>query len=223
MKQAITTVTGIIAIGATLLGTLAHGRLTNRWNGADEKRAAAGEALARAPKEFGNWRMQSESPFEARIQGILDFAGAINRTYVNAETGQVVSLAMIIGPSGPTVSHTAELCYSSQGYKLMEDTAVVDVEVDGKTNAFRRTLLQSKSIASQRLEVLYGWRYGDAWEAPQAPRLTFGGKPFLFKLQMAANYDVEDKNQDTMQVTKDFLRDFLPALDKQVFSQVEFN
>lgn len=225
MKSYLAAVTALLMIAVTIVGTFAHGHLTNRWNHADEKLAKAAEAMKSVPTEFGDWRMQSETPFEPRIQQILDYSGAINRVYVDARTNQTISVAIIVGPPGPTSTHTAELCYSSNGFKTIEDTQVARIDVGGKANEFRRTLLESKAIDSRRLEVLYGWRYGDAWEAPSTPRWHYGLRPFLFKIQIAAEYDAPlepSADEDKQSVAEQFLAAFLPELNKQVFTQVHF-
>lgn len=223
MKSHFAGVTAALMIAVTVIGTLAQGRLTNRWNYADEKLAKAAESMKSVPTEFGDWRMQSETPFEPRIQQILSYAAAMNRVYVNSKTNQSVSVAMIVGPPGRTSTHTAELCYSSNGFKPMENTQIATLEIDGVTNELRRTHLESTSIESRQLEVLYGWRYGDAWEAPSIPRLTYGARPFLFKIQVAAEYDVPQKpTSEKLSEGEQFLAAFLPELNKQVFSKVTF-
>jgi hypothetical protein len=223
MKARIVTLTGFLIVAVTALGTVAQGYLTNRWNSADEKLAQAGAALTHVPTEFGEWSMQSETPFEPRIQQILNYAGAVNRVYVHSGTNQSVAVALIAGPPGETSTHTAEMCYSSRGHEMLSDTETPTLEVDGTSNQFRRVLMENKSVDGRRLEVMYGWRFGDAWEAPMIPRAYYGARPFLFKVQIASEFDASEKGEgEATTPCQQFLRDFVPALNRQVFTKVNF-
>lgn len=219
MQKHLTIVSGLLLIVVTAVGALAHGHYTNRWNQGDAVLAKAGKALSSTPLEFGPWRMQSEQDFPERIHGILSFANALNRVYVNEKTGQTVAMAMIVGPPGPTSTHTAEMCYSSAGNVLLEDATILTIEEKRGPQEFRRTLFQNAAVEAKRLEVVYSWRQGDNWTAPLVPRATFGGKPYLFKIQVAANYESASKEQEPQSVCRDFLTDLLPALDQHVFSE----
>ncbi len=219
MRTYLPTITGLLLIVVTALGAWEHGRYTNRWNDSDEVLARAGKALASAPLEFGPWRMQSEQPFPERIRGILSFANALNRVYVHEKTGQTVAMAMIVGPSGPTSTHVAEMCYTSAGNELIEDATILTIENERGPQEFRRTLFKNQSIEARHMEVVYSWRQGAAWSAPLVPRASFGSKPYLFKIQVAANYEIGPKEQNPPSVCRGFLADLLPALDKSVFAE----
>jgi hypothetical protein len=219
MRAYLPILTGLLLIAVTALGTVEHGRYSNRWNGADQVLTRAGEALALAPKEFGPWRMRSEEGFSARIRGILSYANAFNRVYVNEKTGQTVAMAMLVGPPGPTSTHVAELCYSTAGNKLIDEATLMTIDLERGPQEFRRTRFQSINIEGRRLEVLYSWRQGENWTAPLVPRASFGGMPYLFKIQIAANYEAEANETEGASVCRDFLTDLLPALDKTVFAE----
>ena len=181
---------------------------------------AAARALVAAPDQCGPWRKSEEHKFAPDVEGILNFAGAINRTYVNSETGQSVSVAIFVGPPGPTSTHTAAMCYSSKGYRLLSDTAELTIPGSGNAvNRFRQNLFESESFDKQRLEVCYAWRAGDLWEVPPVPRVAFGNALRLFKIQIAANFEQTDTIKDAS-VCRDFLQSFLPALDAAVFQQL---
>jgi hypothetical protein len=219
MRAYIPILTGLLLIAVTALGTVEHGRYSNRWNDADQVLTRAGEALALAPKEFGPWSMRSEEGFSAEIQANLSYANAFNRVYVNDKTGQSVAMAMLVGPPGPTSTHVAELCYTTAGNTLIDEATLVTIDLERGPQEFRRTRFQSVNVEGRRLEVLYSWRQDENWSAPLVPRATFGGQPFLFKIQIAANYEAEANEAEAASVCRAFLVDLLPALDKAVFAE----
>jgi hypothetical protein len=203
-------------IAVTAVGAWAHGELTNRWNESDQVRAVAAKALDRLPKQFGDWTMSEEIPFEDRIVRILDSAGAVARVYQNQVTGQRAAMAMIVGPPGPTSSHQAELCYSSQGFEQVGEGTNDPVQIGNMSNEFRHLIFKKKGVESRQLEVMYAWRQEKAWLVPVLPRTTFGGGRYLFKIQVAVQHNV-DSADDKTSVATEFLQALLPQLDQTVF------
>ena len=76
----------------------------------------------------------------------------------------------------------------------------------------------SPKVSAQRLQVCYSWRQTDRWLVPTIPRVTFGGRPFLYKIQVAAYYS-DDGSGAAETPCRAFLKQFLPALEKTVFKQ----
>jgi hypothetical protein len=209
----------VLVIAITLLGAVAHGYYSNRWHRSDEQRERAGRILESFRADFGDWTLQSDIPFVNSEEAILLFSGAINRTYVNRVTGDLVSVAVIVGPPGQTSTHTAALCYGSRGYDSSSPIERVDVDVAGKKHEIARTELRPESPGLRPLEVCYAWRQEDQWLVPAVPRAAFGGGEYLFKFQAAAG--VSDANaQDTNSICLAFLHDFLVALEHDVFGRL---
>ncbi|MDZ4782034.1 MAG: exosortase-associated EpsI family protein [Planctomycetia bacterium] len=219
MRAYLPVMTGLLLIAVTAFGAIEHGRFTNRWSNSDEVLSRAGKAVALTPLEFGSWRMQSDQPFSARIQGILDFSQAVNRVYVNEKTGQTVAMAMLVGPPGPTSTHTAELCYSSANYQLVDEAVILAIDLERGPQEFRRMKFQSVSAEGRRLEVCYSWRQEKDWTAPLVPRAAFGGEPYLFKIQVASNYEIGANGKEPASACQSFLSELLPALDNSVFAE----
>src|SRR3990172_4034973 len=199
----------LMVIVVTAGGAWAHGRLANRWNHADEMRAVAAKALERTPDKFGDWSLREELAFEPRIVGILSYSGAIHRVYVHNTTGALVTMAMIVGPPGPTSSHYAELCYSSSGFDLDVEPTLETFQVGKREHELRHTLFRKRGLESRQLDVYYSWRQGPSWSVPLLPRTAFGGGRYLFKLQVAQMSN-SDGAVDKTSGARAFLEAFLP-------------
>jgi hypothetical protein len=112
----------------------------------------------------------------------------INRVYVHRQTGEVVNVAMIVGPSGPTAVHTPEICFSSRAYQIAEprEKKFFGGAGDEGGSSLWTTRFKSQDAGAGELQVYYGWSTGGPWTASQSPRFEFGGSPLLYKLQVSA-------------------------------------
>ena len=213
-------VPGLLIFVVTIGGTILQGRLTNRWGSADESLRAAAQALTATPTECGSWTKVEDKDFPSNVQGILNFAGKINRVYLNQATGQTVSVAVIVGPPGPTSTHVAEMCYDTQGYNILTGPLELAIPHPGRAeDHFRQSFFESRSFEKQRLEICYSWRAGENWEVPRYPRLAFGSSLRLFKIQLAAEIRSEDSTADES-VCRQFLQAFLPEFEASVFRKL---
>jgi hypothetical protein len=133
-------------------------------------------------------------------------AGYVNRTYVNQKTGGEVSLAIIVGPAGPTAVHTPEICYSSQAYSQETPRkAITFADPAGEQHSLWRLTFRSNDPAAEQLCVHYAWTADGRWQASESPRFEFAGKTMLYKIQMASPVPpgkIEDTNP-----SKQFLED----------------
>jgi EpsI family protein len=196
-----------LGVGITLATGLVHGRLTQRWGPPPDLQAAA-RALAALPKEIGDWQLASEEPLAASVVETLSCAGYVNRRYVNRQSGQTVSIAIIVGPPGPTAVHTPEICYSSRAYSTEDPRKVVRLsDKDGKSHSFWSLVFRSNNPSLDRLQVYYAWRGGGTWTAAKSPRFEFVGQRLLYKLQMAAVVPAHVPDE-----TPDACQEFLTAL-----------
>jgi hypothetical protein len=201
----------------TVAAGLVEGRLTNRW-GEPADLVSAGQKLASVPARVGEWDMQSSQPFDDDVAEMLQCAANFTRVYVNSRTGDTVSVALLVGPPGPTAAHTPEVCYSSQGRKISESSRVVQIRPDSiPDETLWRMTFRSSDIDEHLLRVLYGWRSpAGPWRAATRPRFEYGGQPMLYKIQLAS-LTTERSDEDGHDPCQQFLRDFLPALDASLF------
>lgn len=179
---------------------------------------AAGEAAAQLPTSFGNWRVESSEPLSEKTLATLSCTAHQSRVYVNDDTGERVSMVLLVGRAGPLVAHTPEVCMSSVNYRIVASGRPEFVSSDGGRNTFARVELRSNSDSSDSQRVYYAWRPPKGnWQAPENPRMKLGGSPMLYKLQLATS-DVAVAAEKSGEPGQDdagrkFLADLLPVLD----------
>jgi hypothetical protein len=196
-----------VGIGITVLTGIVYGRLTQRWGPGPDLLAAAAH-IASMPREIGDWQLLSEEPIDANVLEILSCAGHVNRNYVNRQTGQTISIAILVGPSGPISVHTPEICYSSREYTAMGPrTRKLLTDGDGRTHSFWSLSFRPNIESIDQLRVCYAWSEDAGWIAAESPRLEFAGRRLLRKLQIASVVSTVASDN-----TVDPCQDFLSAL-----------
>lgn len=210
----------VVAIAATTLATVVHGRLTNRWGAADGDRAEAAARLQQVPVAFGDWELQKETQLESRVLGILQCTGSWRRDYVHRPTGQLVVVVMIAGPPGQTSTHTPEMCYPTQGFTQLGEAERVSFDAtDSHQHEFHRVRFARDGLARDEMEVYYAWRQKDHWTVPSVPRVAFGGGTYLYKMQLASLHDAGQTGSKSKIDCAAFLKQFLPELDRTLSGQ----
>lgn len=199
----------ILAVSLTLGAGYLPAALA-RLRGGDSM-AAAVEQLAQTPAEFGPWQLQAELSLEPHLLETLQCAGSVYRSYRNRETGDTVTLTLLVGPPGPTAVHTPEICFSSQGYHVESSAVRKKVDLPGNASAeFWEVTFepdQPDPAGPRRLTAWHALSDGGAWSAPDYPRLVYATRPFLRKLQLASLAGPESGDP-----CRSFLEEFLPAL-----------
>lgn len=170
----------------TLTTGVVCGRISHRWGPTPDARAAA-RHLEQLPAQIGDWKLVKSDKMSDFAVATLMCAGYVNRTYVEQSTGDSVSVAIIVGPTGPTAVHTPEICYSSRDYAIEEARQATSIaDRNGNDHGFWKTILRSTDPTAEQLGVYYGWTAHGKWIASESPRFEFAGDPLLFKLQLAA-------------------------------------
>ena len=213
------TVAMILVAGLTVASGVLHGCLTNRW-GAPPAMLGAAEQLKSVPTQIGDWRMQSDDEMEESVEDMLALAGYVNRNYVNDTTGQVVHVAVLLGPAGQISVHTPEICYSSREYGLKDKRERTTIstkksadepqDTDEPQDLWRVTF-QSRDVSRNMICVYYGWTRGERWSATEGPRWEYAGSPYLYKIQLSSQLPPGSTPEDR-DACKDFLAEFLPVL-----------
>ena len=185
---------------------------------ADQERLmrSAGEAISRLPETIGPWRLEAVEPLDDAALRMLECRDYQSRHYIHDTTQEKVNFMLLVGPAGPLVAHTPEVCYASIDFELVGGTHVETVRGSGaQADTFGSVALKSKSLAAQNQLVYYAWRpYYGHWQAPTSPRMTLGGQPMLYKLQLSVGTPTlgapapAEKN-----AVQRFLDDSLPVLD----------
>ena len=207
-------------IAATVLTGAAgwiDARLSNRWSTPEALQAAA-QRLNDVPAQLGDWQMQDSTKLPADVEEMLQCAGNFNRSYINSETGDVVNVAAIVGPAGPTSAHTPEICYTSHDHVPLDGPTAVSIRPkDHPDEDFWRMTFRANDLKGARLRVYYAWSDGSGvWSASKYPRVKYSGQPLLYKIQLASHWP-ESKDPSGDDPCQRFLENLLPALDKALF------
>ena len=82
------------------------------------------------------------------------------------------------------------------------------------THTFRLAEFRNPtSVADDRVAILWGWTTGDAFSAPDNPRLTFAGQPVLYKL-----YATWNRSRDQRELRDSVPVDFMTAMTASIRS-----
>lgn len=219
MSHIKTTLAIVLVLAITVLAGVLQGNLSNRWGPSPDVQAAAARMLD-LPDHFGDWQLQSVEPFDPDVQEILQCVGHIHHKYVNTKNPlETISVAIILGPSGPTAVHTPEICYSSRAFKtLVEPEHVTILDSDEQEHEFWAMTFEGKDLAATRLRTYYAWTTGDTWAAPKSARFAYAGQPMLYKIQLAS-HTLPGSNSDTKDACQRFLEAFLPVANPILFDE----
>jgi len=199
-----------VALLITVTGGVWYGSYAQRW-GPPADMVAASTKLEQLPRQFGEWSMVEEIPFNEATRNMLECAGHVNRRYINRATGQGVNLAIIVGPPGPTSVHTPEICFSSRAYEQQGQRSRWKLEEGaGAGDSFWTLDFTTQNVLADGLRIYYAWGRGTDWEASESPRFEFAAAPYLYKLQLAAPV-AAGVGVGAADVGKEFLQDFLKS------------
>ena len=197
-----------ITIGPAFL----YGRYTNRW-GQTTELARAAELLDQLPNEFGSWKQISKNqPLPKRVFMELGLAAEIGRQFIDRETGESVGLLLLVGRPGRLVRHPPEICYANRANSQIGDARSILLDQPADDHEFRLLEYQrDRAGIGERFFVAYGFTVdGSVWKAPPAPRLQYGGKSRLYKLQvLSVPLGVDDATSAAS--IKKFIREFVKA------------
>jgi hypothetical protein len=202
------------AITAIFITGIVHGIWTGRWDWSDEPSASAA-LLPQVSMEFGDWqgvRLDSESRD-------LDGASAcLNRRYTHHLTGARVTILLLCGRPGPISIHPPDSCYAAGGYDVIAPTTFNAADASAGAE-FRVARMRKKRASDQnQLRIFWAWNNGGGWRVPADPRMTYASSKVLFKLYVIRELaDFEEPLDNDPSV--EFMRQFLPGLDKTLFDR----
>lgn len=202
-----------LIVGLTILSGYVQGKMSRRW-GIPLDIVAMGKDLENLPDKVGPWQLVSTSKLSDAVAGVLECTGYALRNYTNPETGETVSIGLLLGPSGPMSVHTPDICYSSQAYDQLDRPKQVTVAgANGEQGRFWAQTFKAKSLNGELLRVYYAWRAGGAWQAFAGGRLETARYPYLYKVQVVAPLADPASNNDP---AESFLRDFLAVAEEHL-------
>ena len=191
----------LLVIGLLLVSTLVHGWLSGRWYVAKDL-YQAGAKLDELPKQIGAWQQIESDSLDDSVTKMLQCYGSIVREYRHGDTGEQVTIALLLGPRGPIAVHTPDICYSSVGTKQVGERTSKAVD---QHRLWVSEFAQSPSPAAT-FEVWYGWSDGGKWVAAENPR--FWMTPTLYKVQLVGSVESESS-----QPCRNFLKELLPQFE----------
>ena len=190
-----------LVISLLVASTLIHGWLSGRWY-VTQDLYQAGEKLEELPKQIGAWQQIESKPLDDSITQMLQCYGSIVREYRHDDTGEQVTVALLLGPRGPIAVHTPEICYSSVGTKQVGQRISKSID---QHQLWVSEFAQSPSPTAT-FEVWYGWSDGSEWVAAENPR--FWMTPTLYKIQLVGPVESESNRP-----CKNFLSELLPQFE----------
>jgi hypothetical protein len=202
----------IVAIAFLVSSGLVHGIWTERWQKSEELQDACAR-VSDVPLVIGAWKGQAvEVAPDEFVQAGAE--GYWMRTYTNQK--QTVRVLLMCGRAGRMSVHTPEICYQGLGYQVMESPMqdVIALDTDERAQFWSARFVKESGPA-QDLQIFWGWSSDGAWKAPSNPRWEFRGQPFLYKLYVVQDIARQPRPDEAQ--GSDFLRQFLPALNKVLF------
>jgi hypothetical protein len=201
----------VLIVGAGLV----HGAWTNRW-GQSAALAAVGERFQSVPLVVGDWTgtPRDLSPAEATMASATAW---MSRVYTNPSRGVSVSVLLLAGLPGQMSIHTPEACYTAAGYDLKSPgRCECHYGSDQRVGVFRTALATRGGTDPSALQIFWSWNASKGWTAPDAPGWSLASERALCKLYVireTRGKAVDPENDPS----NDFLRAFLPELDRLVF------
>jgi hypothetical protein len=212
---------GLLLTAVTYAVGEVHGKITNRY-GLRPDVELAGKRLEQMPTEFGDWKLERNDGLSKQTKRILECTGSLSQVYHNTKTDDIVTVAVMLGPSGPIAVHTPEICYSSREFKITNErkkwqlpakasqgTVAAEATARPSTDEFWDLRLQSNKVNGSALRVLYAWTNNQQWQAADMPRFSYAGSPYLYKIQLAGSPPLDENQRDAC---AEFLTEFLPIL-----------
>jgi hypothetical protein len=214
MRQLTFFLCSLILLAGTVAGGWYHGQASRRWGEQPDERVAADRLNTPLPQSFGSWKYKNEHKFAEDVKEMLQCRAYINHVYENEQTGDVVTVAVIVGPHGPVAVHTPEICYSSKDYSIAAGREKKPIQTkDGREHSLWQLGLEPREPGQLPLTVLYGWSTGTTWEAAEHPRFSYGGTSHLYKVQAAVISPAKKADYDP---AEDFLTSFLSELETKL-------
>jgi hypothetical protein len=203
----------VAAVAALAVAGVVEGVRSNRWGESADAREAAGR-LDRVPAAFGPWT-STEFPMSDRVLRVAEAVGHVSRTYRNGTTGQEVSVLLLCGPPGPIGSHTPDVCYAGNGYKMQRAEVRHPLALSGGAAASYWSARFGKD-GEAPLEVCWAWGVDGDWEAADSARTAYALQPALYKLYATrvVRPDPPGGPASTADPIAEFLTAFLPEVKK---------
>jgi hypothetical protein len=195
------TVTVLLAAGVV------HGLWTDRWEAKPDP-AAAAQRFNDLPLTIGEWDGEALDVSARELQGLT---GYLARRYVNRDTGDVVTLALMCGRPRVVSIHSPDVCYAASGYEVTAPTRYSPSDLAERADFWMTEMVRTRVAEQTRLRVFFAWSAHGPWQAPDNPRVVYAGVPVLYKL-----YLLRDLPAGNPPLTDDSCVDFFKRLQPEL-------
>ena len=217
MKIVFTLLVSTIAIGATLYSGLLHGRIRHEF-GLGQDLTEQVRLLKSLPSEFGQtedgrpaWiRAGEPKRMNDEVVDLLECAGHYQAAYRSTLHPEwLVQLLVMVGPSGPLLVHSPDVCYPASGNTFLSGPDLLKVQTaSGKNQELQVMMFKQGRLEGRKVRVGYAFSDGGVWENPKNARREYAGAPFLFKLQLHTMLRSDHQLTEDQDPLAEFLRHF---------------
>jgi hypothetical protein len=212
------------AVAAILIATLVHAYYTERFTPrVTTTLTAFTQVLPEVPMTIGKWEasVQELDPEQFKL---TNCPAAFQRMYRNRETGETVSVYLVVGSGRNITMHSPDWCYAAEGYQQEGSVAQYRIPVKGMASApefatayFRHPESQS-GPGARGVRILWTYSEDGNWQGPTVAKLRYTIRPALFKIYFIADV-TEDRStvQDT--AIPKFVKTALPVINDVLFAK----
>ena len=207
-------VAGLLMVGMTFL----EAQYSDRWASSNVSAEEFAKKFAKVPKTIGKWE-GTDLPVDEQVRRVAGAVGYVSREYEHSETGDKVTLWLIVGHSRDICRHTPDICYPSSGFHKQSRENIPytmvfgDKSADFWTNSF--ILANDKGRGLKR--VFWTWykpgkQDGVNWEAPEYQRWHFGNARALYKMYFSNQMPGPTQTAEQSPCIE-FAEEFLPTVE----------
>jgi hypothetical protein len=217
MKNIITTILGLMAICVTIFSGMLHGRIRYEF-GLGQDLTEQVKVVESLPPEFGQtedgrpaWVMVGEQQeLDDEVVELLECSGYYQAAYRSTLHPEwVVQLLLMVGPSGPLLVHSPDVCYPAAGNQLLSGPERVEVTLSGGESAeLQAMMFKQWRLEGAKVRVGYAFSTGKEWQSPTDARRHFAGAPYLYKMQLHTTLPADFKLSDKVDPIAYFVSSF---------------
>ena len=205
----------ISVVVLTVVPAYIDGERRFRW-GTDEELEHLKSRLETFPDKIGQWESARDYELSDLSKSQLQPIAAMDRTYFNPVLKRQVQVFLLLGPTGPTAAHTADICFSRRDYTQIGVRHVAELSSNGEDSTFFDSVFESKKVDRQYLRTWYAWTVDGNWKASERPRFEMADKNYLFKVQVASRYPNQEELEND-EVFEQFMSDLVKQIDRHLF------
>ena len=215
-RQSLPLLTGALVLAAA---GLVHGTWSGRWSPIDL--SIVSNRVYEIPETIGDWVVIDEGTYSEHELKIAELSSYIMRHYRDRGTGEVVTVLLMCGKTGPVAVHPPTVCYKGQGFEQLdaEKKHAVDTGQQGDASVGHEFLTAAFAKPDpgthMRQRIYWAWSTNGVWQVPANPRLEFSSSPVLFKLYVTQEAH-QLRRESGESAAEAFLLDALPVIRQAV-------